>query len=260
MYDPALGRWYVPDPMAEWNFSQSPYNYVLNSPLNYIDPYGLRELTPEQIERRARRSAKRSARRQKRFNRKNGNTTNGGQIEEVVCTGTRTQSKSAAREQASNDSRTWGVFLYGPGGINGTNTIARGIWIDFSILEGLGIWLSQLRRPIEINRPDKQDIANLSVEVAAEVSRSDKEILDESTGSSDAANPENKAIVKVFYENGKYKNWTAVERGHGLVVFYPPKRDSTVIDSAILIKANGKKTLFTPNAMGDGRDMQSLNN
>ena len=40
-YDPSLARWTTPDPLLEWMFNNSPYNYVLNSPLIYIDPYGL---------------------------------------------------------------------------------------------------------------------------------------------------------------------------------------------------------------------------
>jgi hypothetical protein len=42
-YDPSLGRWHVKDPLAETdhNINQSPYNYVSNNPLLYIDPDGL---------------------------------------------------------------------------------------------------------------------------------------------------------------------------------------------------------------------------
>ena len=40
MYDPALGRWHVPDPRAEKYVSWSPYNYALNNPLYYVDPNG----------------------------------------------------------------------------------------------------------------------------------------------------------------------------------------------------------------------------
>jgi len=39
-YDPQLGRWHVPDPKTEKYFDNSPYNYVLNNPLYYIDPRG----------------------------------------------------------------------------------------------------------------------------------------------------------------------------------------------------------------------------
>jgi hypothetical protein len=40
-YDPSLGRWHTQDPSAESYPSWSPYNYVLNNPIIYIDPFGL---------------------------------------------------------------------------------------------------------------------------------------------------------------------------------------------------------------------------
>jgi len=39
-YDPALGRWHVTDNYMENNFSFTPYNYVQDNPLRYIDPDG----------------------------------------------------------------------------------------------------------------------------------------------------------------------------------------------------------------------------
>jgi RHS repeat-associated protein len=39
-YDPSVARWHTPDLMAEFYYDQSPYNYVANDPINYIDPNG----------------------------------------------------------------------------------------------------------------------------------------------------------------------------------------------------------------------------
>jgi RHS repeat-associated protein len=41
MYDPTLGRWHVVDPMSENHFDFTPYNYTLNNPLLFIDPFGM---------------------------------------------------------------------------------------------------------------------------------------------------------------------------------------------------------------------------
>ena len=41
MYDPALARWQVVDPLAEKYYSSSPYNYVDGNPISRIDPNGM---------------------------------------------------------------------------------------------------------------------------------------------------------------------------------------------------------------------------
>lgn len=48
-YDPAIARWSVSDPLAESHYDQSAYNYVLNNPIMFIDPFGLKEYDPNEL-------------------------------------------------------------------------------------------------------------------------------------------------------------------------------------------------------------------
>ena len=49
-YDPQLGRWHTVDPHAENYLAWSPYAYVANNPMKYIDPTGMDWKTTEDEE------------------------------------------------------------------------------------------------------------------------------------------------------------------------------------------------------------------
>ncbi len=46
IYDPTLGMWMMPDPLAEKYYSITPYAYCMNNPLFYIDPTGMNPALP----------------------------------------------------------------------------------------------------------------------------------------------------------------------------------------------------------------------
>jgi len=50
-FDPQLSRWPCPDPLSESYSSLSPFAYVANNPVNYIDPNGMLYAKPSDWER-----------------------------------------------------------------------------------------------------------------------------------------------------------------------------------------------------------------
>ena len=51
MYQAGIGRWFVPDPLAEKDYSVSPYAYCGNNPINRVDPTGMIWEDKKEIER-----------------------------------------------------------------------------------------------------------------------------------------------------------------------------------------------------------------
>jgi len=50
-YDPVVARWNVVDPLADKYYTFSPYAYVANNPLKYIDPDGKKIVIPNIADR-----------------------------------------------------------------------------------------------------------------------------------------------------------------------------------------------------------------
>lgn len=48
-YEPTIGGFFTPDPLAAMNYSMSPYTFAFNNPINYIELLGLRSYKVDEI-------------------------------------------------------------------------------------------------------------------------------------------------------------------------------------------------------------------
>ena len=164
-YDPQIGRLHVPDPLAEYHFKVTPYNYCLNNPINYIDLFGL-------------------------------DTT--GQkpnvIPEVTIYG-----KDGRDDKTSNSTSLSSTLISCDDGHNDSNApkLQSGDkWWDIgNILDVLGKLLkSRYYKP----EPPKEKAVGKGVREALKSETPDEEIYEENTGNSEVSGPENKTIVKTY--------------------------------------------------------------
>ena len=202
MYDPQLGRWHTPDPLAEYHFNMTPYHYVFNNPMMFTDPFGLDSIAPNNP---------------------------GGSNNPIPLPGItvkrpglikRTLKKigdffSAADNalEGEGGSQNGGIPFVTSGDTysptkQGVEHTEEQVNVDdlLPAMKGIGKSPTPTIGPLtpakEINR-----VGKIIKEVQG--ATSDKEIRENSTGSSDAASPENQTIVKtykvdtVFYVDGK---------------------------------------------------------
>ncbi len=194
-YDPALGRWNVQDPLAEYHFNQSPYNYVENNPLLYIDPFGLNK--EDRQERRRQRRAKR--RNQKvpedlRYD-----------LPGVDCVGSAPSTpKPIDPKNLANKGGTvpggiflWSIFGEGSAGIGTTNKDVESLNLDWLLI----LLIAQHGSiPTERIEAINEAIAKAKNAIEEATVTSDEEIYEKNTGNSKAASPQKKTIVKTYSE------------------------------------------------------------
>jgi RHS repeat-associated protein len=119
MYDPQIGRWHVPDPLADVVGSYSPYNYALNNPTNLIDPDGRIVIDPSADE-----SDKKALRRIIRDTRRHIRSLNANsrELTALLQLGGFTNKKALLnflKINGQGPTLTVGVLAHGVGGQNG---------------------------------------------------------------------------------------------------------------------------------------------
>lgn len=184
MYDPALGRFQSIDPLVEWDFKRSPYNYVGNNPILYIDPDGMRRTKEEREKAREERRLKRE---QKKADKRGDKW-----IKEVACTAKKPSSKKGKRGRISSRP---GIEIRGLG--NSSESLATPTtgktWMVIDFVELMRIF--GLLELIPNLKPDPIPDAEESIGNAIKESilTNDKKIIEETTGNS----PKPDELIKI---------------------------------------------------------------
>jgi RHS repeat-associated protein len=230
MYDPSLGRWHVQDPLAEYHFNLSPYHYVENNPLRYIDPFGL-----DKEDRERRRAERRERRdREKYEDRENLKYY----LPEVTISRKRKSPTQPGGVRLTTDNED----AEGPG-IEAENDVESLDYDELSpLLKAPGPFkLGSLRLAKFL-----QKVFGLTKQIKSDTS--DEEIYKETTGNPEVSGPENKTIVETYRriklppvyddDNGVKKRRLKFLEYHGDSIVYKSVQEGG-IDT--LIYHNGEK-------------------
>jgi len=235
MYDPQLGRWHVPDPLAELNYNYSPYAYCSNNPIRYVDPYGLDK--EDRILRRAIRHANREAKNnpeatvsvtmQVQDNRLYVGVTSSNSEATTNVYISSAKIKDNNRGEGDGGWQPGGIaFVTHEGGASPTKQKSKNPVDEVDVTDLLTA-LGQLRKSTKVDPGHPLNMAK-AIKRFGEAAKnyneltSDKEINEKSTG------------------NGRYNNWVQKDAIIGNTYEDPTG------DSVLLISPDGDSSLFAP--------------
>jgi hypothetical protein len=158
------------DLKAEYRLSLSPYNYVKNNPIFYVDLYGLQD-------------------------------TSKRPMPEVELPEGRIYAYRNSAKNSRPNKPEWGLILYGKNGRDGTNPYAWGPWLDWDPMEFLGFHWGKSRRYYEKpGKPTYVEMAKRTIKAAA----TDEDIIKDKAGNNHEL-IENNPVVKMYKEKSETK-------------------------------------------------------
>ncbi len=224
-YDPMIGRWNSPDPLAEYYFNMTPYHYVFNNPIRFIDLFGL-----------------------------DGDEPPVNQENPIELPGVDVYPTPSNNDSWFNNTFIpfmWQIEngMYGNQDYQRNRDATRGEeWIIRSVDQNE---VNNIGGAVGDGRGEATNRNTVNTD-ASYKGTSDKEIMNKTTENSPQARPEESTIVKTYTGKGKYKNWKREELALGGVLYTAPTKDST-----LLVDAKGDSTLFVPWS-GGGKTIISL--